>query len=309
MKYSELVKINNPVVFSILNNALKNNKVPHAYLFSAQNGQIIENEYLFIVQELISKDKIRDPKKYTDLFVLDGSESLIKKENVIQAISTLQQTTLDESGIKILVIKNIEHSNKQSINSLLKFLEEPTKNTYILMTTNNLGAVLPTIKSRSQVVSIKPITSEKLTKNIEKIGVNKHDARLLANMFSSVEEAAANYNDEFKKNKKALIDAMKDGLNNKETLITKLIPLIKKANYEIPLMIIREFISDIWRFEQLLPLSMYKEKGLIEKYNLINFNFTKSLEAINKFIIMRKYHVNFDLEKSKMIIKIGESYE
>jgi DNA polymerase-3 subunit delta' len=48
------------------------------------------------------------------------------------------------------VIKNIENINAQSLNSLLKFLEEPHGDIYAIFTCKNINNVLPTIKSRCQ---------------------------------------------------------------------------------------------------------------------------------------------------------------
>ena len=309
MRYADKIKNNNPIVYTIINNAFKNKKVPHAYLFSAQLGQEIKDEYLFVAQELISQNDPRDPNNYSDLITLDGSNGLIKKEHVINAINQMQQTTLDSLGIKILVIRNIENSNKQSLNSLLKFIEEPTPNTYILMTTNNIGKVLPTIKSRSQILSIKPINIDDFSKSLLENDVNEKDSRLLANIFDSIDEAIENYNSTYHENRKSIIKAMKAGLNNKESLITELGPLLKKSSFNTPLKMLREFISDIWREEQLQSLSFPTEKETIQKYVLEKFDFTKALEAINEFIILRNYYVNFDLDKNNLMIKIGECYE
>jgi DNA polymerase-3 subunit delta' len=44
--------------------------------------------------------------------------------------------------------------NIQSLNSLLKFLEEPHDNIYAIFTCNNISNVLPTIKSRCQTYPI-----------------------------------------------------------------------------------------------------------------------------------------------------------
>ncbi|MCK5806965.1 MAG: hypothetical protein KAG91_01050, partial [Mycoplasmataceae bacterium] len=170
MNYEKDLIENNAVAYTIMDNAFKNNKVPHAYLFSATHGQEIQNEYQYLIQRLISKDELRDPNTYPDLITIDGSEKLIKKEFVASALISLSQTPLDSAGIKILLIKNIENSNKQSINSLLKFLEEPTKDTYIILTTNQISSVLQTIRSRSQVIKLRPIRKLKLSMDLQDDG-------------------------------------------------------------------------------------------------------------------------------------------
>lgn len=309
MKYSENVKNNNPVAYTIINNSIKNNKVPHAYLFTAQAGKDITDEYLYVIQELISTSELRDPLKYSDLTILDGSSSLIKKDDVTEAISRLQQTPLDEAGKKFLVIRNIENSNKQSINSLLKFIEEPTKDTYILMTTNNLSNVLPTIKSRSQIVSLKPVNIDKFSKELIEEGIPSKHARLLASVSTSKEKALEIYGNSFVKLRKEILKVMEHSLTNKNILITDLAQLITKDNFELSLNILSEFFSDIWREEQMQDLSFPTQKELIDKYVLSKYDFAKALESINNFIVLRAYHVNFDIQKNQLLILLGESYE
>lgn len=57
-------------------------------------------------------------------------------------------------GIKLYVIANLELVSKPILNSLLKFIEEPPRNTYALFFTSNADLVLKTITSRSQIINI-----------------------------------------------------------------------------------------------------------------------------------------------------------
>ncbi|NQZ66160.1 MAG: hypothetical protein HRT99_03030 [Mycoplasmatales bacterium] len=308
MKYSDIVKETNPIAFKIIDNSFKEKKLPHAYLFAAHHGQKINEEILFVAQRLIDRDEKRDPLKYPDINILDGSTSLIKKEDVLEATTRLQQTALDATGVKILVIKNIENSNKQSLNSLLKFLEEPTPDTYILISTNNLSSVLPTIKSRSQIISLKPMNINATQKKLEESGINKKYSRLLANIYDNEDTMKLKYDDNFKETYKELISILKKALSRPDSIITELPNLIKKDDFRTPILMLSQFINDIWRENQLMALSFPKEKELIQKYELANFNIDSALMAINEFMVMRNYHVNFDLYRNQLLIKLGECY-
>ena len=48
---------------------------------------------------------------------------------------------------KFILIDNIEYLNLNSVNALLKILEEPNEDTYFILINNN-KQILPTIKSR-----------------------------------------------------------------------------------------------------------------------------------------------------------------
>lgn len=55
-----------------------------------------------------------------------------------------------DGGYKVVLLDPAENMNKASANSLLKTLEEPAKNTVLLLVTNNPQRLLPTIRSRCQ---------------------------------------------------------------------------------------------------------------------------------------------------------------
>lgn len=52
------------------------------------------------------------------------------------------------SSRKIFIIKNIDNSTESAQNKLLKTLEEPSEDAYLILTCSNPNQVLPTIKSR-----------------------------------------------------------------------------------------------------------------------------------------------------------------
>ena len=61
-------------------------------------------------------------------------------------ISDLNKSSLN-SKPRIVLIDNIEYLNINSVNAILKILEEPPKDTFFILINNN-KKVLPTIKSR-----------------------------------------------------------------------------------------------------------------------------------------------------------------
>lgn len=54
----------------------------------------------------------------------------------------------------------LSSSGAQSANSLLKLIEEPRPNSFILLTTENVGVVLPTIKSRCHIFRVPSLSEE-----------------------------------------------------------------------------------------------------------------------------------------------------
>ena len=72
------------------------------------------------------------------------------------AIKNIQESSLNftSSKHKILIIKNIEKGTAQSLNALLKFLEQSPPNLITIMTCNKRNSVLKTIRSRALEINI-----------------------------------------------------------------------------------------------------------------------------------------------------------
>lgn len=65
-------------------------------------------------------------------------------------------TVAQESQRKVFVFDAIETLQAESGNALLKFIEEPVGPQLMIMLAENLNEVLPTIRSRAQIVQLRP---------------------------------------------------------------------------------------------------------------------------------------------------------
>jgi replication-associated recombination protein RarA len=84
-----------------------------------------------------------------DLFILD--------DYTIACVRTLKkflsQKPFNHSS-KVVLIPEAENLNTESQNALLKILEEPGNDNYLLLTTTNITKLLPTIISRCQKIKL-----------------------------------------------------------------------------------------------------------------------------------------------------------
>ena len=75
----------------------------------------------------------------------------LKKKNIdinqIRNLINIMQKSTFNNKPRFILIDNIDLLNLNSINSLLKFLEEPNENIYFILIHNNTK-ILPTLKSR-----------------------------------------------------------------------------------------------------------------------------------------------------------------
>ena len=86
---------------------------------------------------------------HIDTTELKGKDS-IKIAEMRKVVEKFSRT--GQSKYKILLMQSVERMTIPAANSFLKTLEEPSGNTVFIMTTNNIGDVLPTILPRVRTV-------------------------------------------------------------------------------------------------------------------------------------------------------------
>ncbi len=100
------------------------------------NGEFIDNEnYLRVVANSHPDLKIYPQK---DKLLVSDSEEIVFESYA----SPIQ------GDKKVFIIKDFDNSMESAQNKLLKLLEEPPKNVFIILTCTNINLVLPTIRSR-----------------------------------------------------------------------------------------------------------------------------------------------------------------
>lgn len=86
---------------------------------------------------------------------LYNTHELIPSPSIgIDAVRKIQQIMSRKvygGGQRLILIRNFEKSTTETANALLKILEEPTSDTYIILTASNLDIIIPTVASRCQV--------------------------------------------------------------------------------------------------------------------------------------------------------------
>lgn len=99
---------------------------------------------------------------HVQLFQDDGQNLPI--ESIRQLQHFLQLKVPGNSAVRrAIIIENAARLSRESQNTLLKTLEEPPEDTIIILTANRADDILPTISSRTQVLSIKPVSLEAAT--------------------------------------------------------------------------------------------------------------------------------------------------
>lgn len=123
-------------------------KLPHSLLFYGQSFTVLEQQALALTALVLSTDQ---PHKHLDFFSIRPVNKMrqIGVENLRDFIKKLQQTPL-VGEYKVGIIFEADRLNSASSNALLKTLEEPPTKTILILLTNHLYKILPTLKSRCQ---------------------------------------------------------------------------------------------------------------------------------------------------------------
>lgn len=191
----------------ILQSAIKNNRLSHAYLFVGPEGvgkrltaktlakalncqpptTFVQNRFPAKVVGDDSCDKCRnciriDLDEYPDVKIIEpvGTSIKIEKMREIKRVASLKPL---EGKKKVYIILEASAMTQPAANSLLKTLEEPQGETLFILTTSHIPGLLPTIVSRCQLVRFKPLPP-KVIENflIKKGGIAKDEAYMASNL-------------------------------------------------------------------------------------------------------------------------------
>lgn len=111
----------------------------------------------------IAQKMVKDSKASYHLVLPEKDEKIDLDKGVItvKAVRRLYDITktVEPKG-RYIIIDYAERMGVPAQNAFLKLLEEPPKGTRFILLTHKLDSLLPTIRSRSQLIQIKPVSSE-----------------------------------------------------------------------------------------------------------------------------------------------------
>jgi DNA polymerase-3 subunit delta' len=155
--------------------ARNKNILPHALLISGENGigkldfanRIVKSLLCITTNESGTDLKVYDAcnqcqacKTYEALSNPDylNIDLLEDKQQIgvdqVRQLSAFLSLSRSFNSYRVILLNQVERMNLNAANSLLKSLEEPTNNTVIILLTSQLNRLLPTIKSRCQILKL-----------------------------------------------------------------------------------------------------------------------------------------------------------
>ena len=133
----------------------RDSRLPHGLLIRAGEGWgevALADSIALSLLERPEADTART-LAHPDLKWVEPEGSIIKVEDILQ-VAAFAVGTRQMAPAKVIVIESAELMNASAANALLKTLEEPPQDTYLLLATSRPGRLLPTIISRCQSVVV-----------------------------------------------------------------------------------------------------------------------------------------------------------
>lgn len=115
---------------------------------------------------------------HPDLHQVVSDKAQIGIDLIRQAIERLNKTA-QLSGNKVLTIANADRMTESAANSLLKTLEEPSANTFLIMSSSYPERLLPTILSRCEKIMVQTPSLEMSTKWLSSQSVTLNNGHAL----------------------------------------------------------------------------------------------------------------------------------
>lgn len=194
------IEVIQPRLYEEFSQILKQERLSHAYLFSGGFGAF--EMAIWLTQGLFCENptdarpcgncracRLIVADEYSDLHHVKPDGQTIKAEQ-IRALTRVFSESGFESAKQVVIISQAEKMNATAANSLLKSIEEPESDVTVFLLTENDNLILPTIKSRAQVVSFMR-NSSYLQNYLEQNGILKTQAEALSQISDSVNEALA----------------------------------------------------------------------------------------------------------------------
>jgi DNA polymerase-3 subunit delta' len=153
-------------------NAFNSQSLPHAFIITGPEG-IGKSRIAFELAQRILK--ITTPitadsnNIHGDLLILKQEESKDITVDQVRQLKSFFAMTPANSGYRVVIIDAADNLNNNAANALLKSLEEPPANCFLVLINHIPGKVLATIKSRCSIYHAQPLSTNEASGVLHKL--------------------------------------------------------------------------------------------------------------------------------------------
>jgi len=219
--------VGQPAAVNIFKQVLDSNRLSHAYIFVGPTGV---GKFLFartLAKILMCENKNADWTKKGDdscrackwidknchpnlkITEVEKGKQKISIDAVIDIEKELMLMPFSKTH-RIFIINEAERMSEEAFDAFLKTLEEPVKDTIIILVTANLASLPQTVISRCQVIRFYPIEQSLVTKYLEQHLKIKYEQALLLSHLSdgSIGDACKLYKQNLLEQREHLIQGL-----------------------------------------------------------------------------------------------------
>ena len=156
-------------------------KLPHSSLIEGSKGMGKSILAKYIAKTLLCSNSSKEPcnncqscnlfdeSTHPDFFINNDDEKILIDE--IREMINFSILSSSISPAKVIVLNNCENMNIASQNAILKTLEEPNLNTYIILTSSKRRSLNQTIYSRCNKIGLRDLNQLELTEWVRSQGM------------------------------------------------------------------------------------------------------------------------------------------
>ena len=266
-------------------NRCSNGNLSHAQLISGEDG-IGKSILAEILGKLILNGDLN--REYVDIINYKPSKASFGVDDVREIIDEVNKKPF-EGDKKVIIIHQGNKLTIQAQNALLKTIEEPPTEVYIIILCESLELILDTIKSRCEIYKLTPLTKDELYKYIAIKGYDySEEEKASAIAFSEgIPGRIDRYfsDTELQELRDKIVDLLLQLTNNEiEAILEKEEQLVSyKQNKEEVINLLSSFIRDI-----LVNKEVYNENLIINRDKIKEIEILTnemSFKKLNKMIL------------------------
>lgn len=266
-------------------NRCSNGNLSHAQLISGEDG-IGKSILAEILGKLILNGDLN--REYVDIINYRPSKASFGVDDVREIIDEVNKKPF-EGDKKVIIIHQGNKLTIQAQNALLKTIEDPPTEVYIIILCESLELILDTIKSRCEIYKLTPLTKDELYKYIAIKGYDySEEEKASAIAFSEgIPGRIDRYfsDTELQELRDKIVDLLLQLTNNEiEAILEKEEQLVSyKQNKEEVINVLSSFIRDI-----LVNKEVYNENLIINRdkiKEIERLTNEMSFKKLNKMIL------------------------
>lgn len=312
-----------------LQNAIVSNKVSHAYILNGEEGmgknllatafaKTLQCEEKGIIACVRCKSCLQaETGNHPDIIRVTHEKFSIGVDDIRLQVNADILVKPYNSPYKIYIIEDADRLTEQAQNALLKTIEEPPEYAVILLLTDNMSVILPTILSRCVTLNLKPVDKQQVKEFLMKDHQVPDYMALVAALFSGGNVGKAiKYatSGEFGQMKDNVLHILKyiDDMELYEVISGLKFLTTDKNNIEDYIDLMTLWYRDVLMFKATMDpdlllyreeLTFIKKQASIRSYEGVD----RIIQAMDKAKIRLKANVNFDIAIELMLLTIKEN--